>query len=107
MYILKPYLQQAHLTKNNYAFRDYYKRAVGTHNTYLGGVIVSTATGKKEAVISVPIYSNNSKGFYQKPHGFAAQGAKVYVCDINKDALRALVADRPEKKKDNKYESRI
>ena len=60
MYILEPYSQQAHLTKNNYAFRDYYKGAVGTHNTYLGGVIVSTATGKKEAVISVPIYSNNS-----------------------------------------------
>jgi hypothetical protein len=60
MYILEPYSQQAHLTKNNYAFRDYYKGAVGTHNTYLGGVIISTATGKKEAVISVPIYSNNS-----------------------------------------------
>jgi hypothetical protein len=59
MYILEPYSQQAHLTKNNYAFRDYFKGAVNTHNTYLGGVI---ATGKKEAVISVPIYSsNNSK----------------------------------------------
>ncbi|MGB6528691.1 MAG: hypothetical protein WBF33_11335, partial [Candidatus Nitrosopolaris sp.] len=39
MYILEPYSQQAHLTKNNYAFRDYYKGAVGTHTTYLGGVI--------------------------------------------------------------------
>lgn len=40
MYILEPYSQQAHLTKNNYAFRDYFKGAVNTHNTYLGGVIV-------------------------------------------------------------------
>jgi C4-dicarboxylate-specific signal transduction histidine kinase len=60
MYILESYSQQAHLTKNNYAFRDYYKGAVGTHDTYLGGVIISTASSKKEAVISVPIYSNNS-----------------------------------------------
>jgi hypothetical protein len=60
MYILEPYSQQAHLTKNNYAFRDYFKGAVNTHNTYLGGVIISTATGKKEAVISVPIYSSNN-----------------------------------------------
>jgi len=55
MYILGPYSQQAHLTKNNYAFRDYFKGAVNTHNTCLGGVIISTATGKKEAVISVPM----------------------------------------------------
>lgn len=60
MYILEPNSQQAHLTKNNYGFRDYFKGAVNTHNTYLGGVIISTATGKKEAVISLPIYSNNS-----------------------------------------------
>lgn len=61
MYVMEPYSQQAHLTKNNYAFRDYYKGAVGTHNTYLGGVIISTATGKKQAVISVPIYSEKGK----------------------------------------------
>ena len=61
MYIMEPYSQQAHLTKNNYAFRDYYKGAIETNNTYLGGVIISTATGKKQAVISVPIYSETKK----------------------------------------------
>jgi len=60
MYIMEPYSQQSHLTKNNYAFRDYYKEAIKTHNTYLGGVIISTATGKKQAVISVPIYSQKN-----------------------------------------------
>lgn len=64
MYALEPYAQQLNLTKNNYAFRDYYKGATSTHKTYLGEVVLSHATGHKVGVIAVPVYlsstSNNN-----------------------------------------------
>lgn len=64
MYALEPYAQQLNLTKNNYAFRDYYKGATSTHKTHLGEVVLSHATGHKVGVIAVPVYlsstSNNN-----------------------------------------------
>ena len=41
MYMEEPYSRQLNLTKTNFAFRDYYKGAVSTHNTYLGNVIIA------------------------------------------------------------------
>jgi hypothetical protein len=57
VYFIEPYAQQENLTKTNFAFRDYYKGAVSNHDTFLGNVIVSAASGQSQAVMAVPIYS--------------------------------------------------
>jgi hypothetical protein len=61
MYMEEPYELQLDLTKNNFAFRDYYKGAIETKQPFLGDTIVSAATGEKIAVISIPIYMENDK----------------------------------------------
>ena len=61
MYFLEPYSTQQTLTKNNYAFRDYFQGAIKTNDTYLGNVIISTAASHpREAVIAVPVYSKDN-----------------------------------------------
>jgi Cache domain len=60
MYMEEPYSRQLNLTKTNFAFRDYYKGAVSTHNTYLGNVIISASSGLSQANIAVPIYSSQN-----------------------------------------------
>jgi len=58
MYFLEPYSIQQALTANNYAFREYFQGAIKINNTYLGNVIITiAASGNREAVIAVPIYS--------------------------------------------------
>ena len=58
MYFLEPYSTQQTLTKNNYAFRDYFQGAIKTNDTYLANVIIATAASHpREAVIAVPVYS--------------------------------------------------
>ena len=39
---LEPYSTQQNLTKNNYAFRDYFQGAIKTNDIYLGNVITTT-----------------------------------------------------------------
>ena len=62
MYLEEPYSSQQNLTRNNFAFRDYYKGAVSTGETYLGNVIISASSGLAQTYIAVPVYSagNNS-----------------------------------------------
>jgi hypothetical protein len=60
IYLVEPYSQQQNLTGNNFAFRDYYKGAVETRNTYLSDVIISAALGRPQANIAVPMYSENN-----------------------------------------------
>jgi hypothetical protein len=60
MYLEEPYSLQENLTRNNFAFRDYYKGAVETGNTYLGNVIISAATGSPQVYIATPMLSENS-----------------------------------------------
>ena len=58
MYFLEPYSTQHTLTKNNYAFRDYFQGAIKTNDTYLGNVIIATAVSHpREAVVAIPVYS--------------------------------------------------
>jgi hypothetical protein len=58
MYFLEPYSTQQTLTKNNYAFRDYFQGAIKTNDTNLGNIIIATAASHpREAVIAVPVYS--------------------------------------------------
>ncbi len=59
VYLIEPFSRQQNLTVNNLGFRDYFKGAVATHHTYLGGVIVSVSSGLKTAVMAVPIYSSD------------------------------------------------
>src|SRR3712207_9449264 len=60
IYLIEPYSQQQNLTGNNFAFRDYYKGAVESRNTYLSDVIISAALGRPQANIAVPMYSENN-----------------------------------------------
>ena len=61
MYMEEPYYRQQNLTIDNFAFRDYYKGAVNTGNTYLGNVIISAASGLPQAYIAVPVFSEGNK----------------------------------------------
>ena len=60
MYMEEPYSRQLNLTKTNFAFRDYYKGAVSTHNTYLGNLIIASCCGLPQANMAVPIYSSEN-----------------------------------------------
>jgi hypothetical protein len=64
VYLQEPYSRQQNLTRNNFAFRDYYKGAVSTGDTYLGNVVISASSGLPQTNIAVPVYSagNNSNG---------------------------------------------
>jgi len=59
MYFQEPYSRQENLTRDNFAFRDYYKGAVSTGNTYLGNVIISASSGLPVVLMSIPLYSAN------------------------------------------------
>jgi len=60
MYMEEPYSRQLNLTKTNFAFRDYYKGAISTHDTYLGNLIIASCCGLPQANMAVPIYSENN-----------------------------------------------
>jgi hypothetical protein len=63
MYMEEPYDRQLGLSRDNFAFRDYYQGAVNTKQAFLGDVIVSSSTGDKVALISVPIYQKEDSSF--------------------------------------------
>jgi hypothetical protein len=58
MYMEEPYSRQENLTGNNFAFRDYYKGAISTGDTYLGDVVISASSGLTQSNIAVPLYSS-------------------------------------------------
>jgi hypothetical protein len=60
VYMEEPYSRQQNLTGNNFAFRDYYKGAISTGDTYLGNVVISAASGLPQSYIAVPRYSSAS-----------------------------------------------
>jgi Cache domain len=60
MYMEEPYSRQQNLTGNNFAFRDYYKGAISTSDTYLGDVVISASSGLPQSNIAVPLYSSAS-----------------------------------------------
>jgi sensor domain CHASE-containing protein len=61
MYMQEPYSRQLDLSRNNFAFRDYYQGAIETKQAFLGDAIVSSSTGETVALISVPIYSQKNQ----------------------------------------------
>jgi hypothetical protein len=58
MYMEEPYSRQQNLTGNNFAFRNYYKGAISTGDTYLGDVVISASSGLPQSNIAVPFYSS-------------------------------------------------
>jgi hypothetical protein len=60
MYMEEPYSRQQNLTGTNFAFRDYYKGAVSTGDTYLGDVVISAASGLPQSNLAIPLYSSTS-----------------------------------------------
>ena len=60
VYFEEPYSRQENLTRNNLAFRDYFKRVLETGDTYLSDVVISASLGRPEANIAVPIYSQEN-----------------------------------------------
>ena len=63
MYMEEPYDRQLGQGRDNFAFRDYYQGAVNTKKAFLGDIIVSSSTGDKVALISVPIYLKEDSTF--------------------------------------------
>jgi hypothetical protein len=61
IYMEEPFSLQKNLSKDNFAFRDYYKGVINNNDTFLGNVIVSASSGKNQAVIAVPIYSGTNR----------------------------------------------
>lgn len=57
-YFMEPYSLQSNQTKNNLAFRDYFKGAIASNDTYLGDIITSTSSGLKRAIIAVPVFAD-------------------------------------------------
>jgi Cache domain len=66
MYFEEPYSAQENLTRNNFAFRDYYKGAVSTGDTYLGNVIISASSGLPQVNMAIPLYSANGSSSSSK-----------------------------------------
>jgi len=60
MYFEEPYSAQKNLTRDNFAFRDYYKGAVSTGDTYLGNVLISASSGLPQVNMAIPLYSANN-----------------------------------------------
>jgi hypothetical protein len=61
MYTEEPYELQLYLTRNNFAFRDYYKGAIETKQPFLGDAIVSAATGRENSCYLYSIYMEKDK----------------------------------------------
>lgn len=59
-YIEEPYSRQQKLTTLNFAFREYYKGAISTGDSYLGNVIISASSGLPLSIIAVPLYSSSA-----------------------------------------------
>jgi hypothetical protein len=60
VYMVEPYSRQQNLTGNNFAFREYYKGAISTGDTYLGNVFMSASSGLPQSIIAVPLYYSAS-----------------------------------------------
>ena len=58
LYSLEPYSIQENLRTTNFAYREYYGNVMRLQSTYLGQVILSTATNHNTAVMATPVYKD-------------------------------------------------
>ncbi|MDQ5863290.1 MAG: cache domain-containing protein [Thermoproteota archaeon] len=99
IYLVEPYSQQQNLTGNNFAFRDYYKGAVESRNTYLSDVIISAALGRPQANIAVPMYSENNGtlvGLWAGGLNLTSLSESLQAVNLtnNEDRERIVIVDR-------------
>ena len=85
----EPYSRQENLTRDNFAFRDYYKGAVSTGDTYLGNAIISASSGLPAVLMSIPLYSandssNSSSKANNTEHLIGLLGANQDISTFNK-----------------------
>jgi len=59
VYINEPFFFQKNLTVSNFAFRDWYKEVVATHDVVVSDVVISKSSGKPNVVIALPVFSQN------------------------------------------------
>ena len=103
IYLVEPYSQQQNLTGNNYAFRDYYKGAVESRNTYLSDVIISAALGRPQANIAVPMYTENNGtlvGLWAGGLNLTSLSESLQAVNLtnNEDGDRIVIVDRQGQK---------
>lgn len=92
-YVIEPYSQQLQVTSSNFAFRDFYKGAVETHEPYLSGAFKSQATGHNVAVIAIPIYSNNETltGIWGGAMDLAEIQSDLSVADVGSEGMISIL----------------
>jgi hypothetical protein len=59
LYFTEPYSHQVAIHTLNFAFREHYKGAVTSRGPYLSNVITNVVTDKPNAIVAIPIYSQN------------------------------------------------
>lgn len=59
VYFLEPYSSQLNVQQLNLAFRDWYKGAISTGNTYVSEVYISTNKQHNVISVAVPMYGSN------------------------------------------------
>lgn len=97
MYMEEPYSRQQNLTGNNFAFRDYYKGAVSTGNTYLGNIVISASSGLPQSNIAVPLYnsaSNNNGNKSTSLSGVWSDGLNLTVFSETLQSLNLTKGER-------------
>lgn len=59
VYINEPFFFQKNLIVSNFAFRDWYKEVVATHDVVVSDVVISKSSNKPTIVIALPVFSQN------------------------------------------------
>ena len=91
VYLEEPYSRQQNLTTTNLAYREHIQGAIKTHNTYLGNVVTSASSGRRQAVIAVPIYSGKDNSTLI---GIWAGGIDFHVINIELQSLNLPAGER-------------
>jgi hypothetical protein len=81
VYLYEPYTRQKNLTKTNFSFRDYFNGALLTNDTFLGDVIVSHASGLKQAQLALPLFNLESKNKSISLDGILSAGLNFKTYD--------------------------
>jgi hypothetical protein len=92
----QPYSRQQNLTSNNLSFRDYYRGAVDTNNTYLGNVIKSASSNRSQALVAVPLYSPSDQsllGIWAGGIDFSLLNEEFQSLDLATHNERVVYAD--------------
>ena len=62
VYLLEPFARQQNLTTYDLSHRDYYKGVINTNHIFLSNVITSASSGRNQAQLAVPVFSQAGTG---------------------------------------------